>query len=46
MAPDPRCGVAGTPMPGGTASAAAGTAPCEPRWSRHRFPESLYGYGA
>lgn len=46
MAPGPRGGVAGTPMPGGTASAAAGTAPCEPRWSRHRFPESLYGYGA
>ena len=31
--------------PGGTPSA-AGAAPHGLRWSRYRFPESLYGYGA
>ena len=33
-------------MPGGTKSTAAGSAPETMRWSRYRFPESLYGYGA
>ena len=30
----------------GGATPAAGAAPRDLRWSRHRFPESLYGYGA
>ena len=33
-------------MPGGTNSPSTGSAPETMRWSRYRFPESLYGYGA